>query len=342
MTTDIQTIIRQGVRERDLDHFLVEELQAAPEFRAWFLAQLPSTFEPPPFAQIQLEKSPARLQDSRQTDVRIGWFDESSTLLACVLIECKVTADFQPGQVESYRDELAALRSVLGAGRAAMVLVAPSGRLATLGRAAEFCATVSIEDMIDALSARRSGAVMNDEVSVRLAVRIGLLDSIRSRRSQTEWTPVTLPEKRRFADGYADLAREVVPHLSVRPSTDGPNALTRFFDGLGVERSFPCGVKLKHEFGSNESRKYANLQFNGAAARLPALRARGDLFMGGRLAPVASGKALFVRIETPGLVLNILQFDRQRDKIIEGLKAIGELAEWFSTHQRTLRTLLSD
>jgi hypothetical protein len=31
-------IYSESARERDLDHFLMEELQASPDFRAWFSA----------------------------------------------------------------------------------------------------------------------------------------------------------------------------------------------------------------------------------------------------------------------------------------------------------------
>ncbi|MER8522165.1 MULTISPECIES: hypothetical protein [unclassified Mesorhizobium] len=85
-----------------------------------------------------LQKSPPRENDRRQTDVRIGWFDDDQTLRACVLIESKVTADFQAGQAQAYAAELAVLRERLGRKVATALLVAPAARLATLAHNGSF------------------------------------------------------------------------------------------------------------------------------------------------------------------------------------------------------------
>ena len=49
MTSKIDSSIvnsfSKTVRERDLDHFLMEELQASPDFRAWFIGHLDGRFD---------------------------------------------------------------------------------------------------------------------------------------------------------------------------------------------------------------------------------------------------------------------------------------------------------
>ena len=327
-------VFRDRVRERDLDNFLVEELRASDSFREWFLSHLPSLFDCPFNCEIRLHKSPQRIQDARQTDVRLGWFN-GENLRACVLIESKVTADFQPGQAEAYAQEVMALRAELGTNHACAVLIAPQAKMKTLQGASQFQARITIEELVDALTQRRLYGLADGELDARLAVRIELLEALAGKRLSTGWLPVTVESKRDFAKAYTELAKLVVPNLNVRPSSDGPKAITRFFDGINIPAQFPCPVNLKHEFGDGNGTKYANLQFSGQAGKYEQLRARSALFTGG-LYPIASGKSLFVRIDTPSLRPVAEEFDGQREKIINGLEAVGRLADWFEQNSAEL------
>ena len=330
-------LFQDRVRERDLDNFLVEELEASKPFRTWFVTRLVG-FEPPAVAEVRLQKSPPRLLDGRQTDVRIGWF-EGGDLKACVLIESKVTADFQPGQAEAYRAEVEAFRSEVGPKAAFGVLVAPASRLAALVHDGAFDTAIPIEDIVAALSARLADDSLDIELRARLTVRIDLLEALLGKRTGTDWQPRTVPAKRDFAIRYEELARELVPHLRVRRSTDGPKSLTRFFEGLVVDGTFPntVSVNLKHEFGGTLETKYVNLQFTGMADRLDAVRGSGLVSLPSYV--VAPGKALFVRLDTPGIDPSA-SFDEQMESAGEGLRAIGHLASWFQANQRQLGILL--
>jgi hypothetical protein len=334
------SLYRDRVRERDLDNFLVEELRASDHFRDWFLSKLPEDFERPARGEVRLHKSPPRAQDARQTDVRLGWFD-GDTLLACVLIESKVTADFQPGQAEAYRDEVAALRGQLGGPHTACaVLIAPGAKMRALEGAAHFQAQIAIEDMMDALRARRIEGLPEPELDARLAVRIELLEALAGKRAASEWQPITVESKRDFAIRYAELARLIVPDLTVKPSSDGPDAITRLFEGLSTPSNFPRRVALRHELGDCAGMKYANLQFKHQAKGYEQLRAQSALFVDG-LYPIASGKSLFVRIDTPALRLVADEFEAQRENVIIGLKAVGQLATWFAAHSAQLASLFA-
>jgi hypothetical protein len=338
---DELNLFRDRVRERDLDNFLVEELQASQAFRTWFLDRLAPYLNQPSDCDIRLHKSPPR-EDGRQTDVQIGWFDASNSLRGCVLIESKVTADFQPGQAEAYKGQVDRHLKLNGPKAACAVLIAPRQRLAGLQGKEHFDAAISLEEIIEALERRRSEGLADAELDARLMVRIDLLEALCGKRSVSDWTPVTLAEKRDFATAYADLAQSMLSHLRVRPSTDGPKAITRFFEGLSVSADFPCKVNLKHEFGQGVAVKYANLEFRGMAHRLNALKARKDLFVGAPFSPTDSGsKSLFVRVETPGLNPVGERFEAQREKIVAGLEAIGRLAAWFEQNQVTLKSLLA-
>lgn len=326
---------RDRVRERDLDNFLVEELQASEAFRAWFIGRLPSTFRPPAVAGVRLQKSPPRA-DRRQTDVRIGWFEEDR-LAACVLIESKVTADFQPGQAEDYVREAERHRTELGDSHCCTVLVAPAAKLATLDHTG-FDTTVTLEDIAANLIARSQQAEIDPELRARLVVRSELVEALAGKRAGVGWTPVTIAGKRDFAQAYADLAEKMAPELRVRASTDGPKALTRFFDGLRVPPDFPARVQLKHEFGVAGEMKYANLQLSGFSNAAEAVRSSG-LLRDTPFSIARSAKSLFIRGATPGLD-PMAEFDTQRTNVEAGIAMVKRLADWLAEVAPRLSPLL--
>jgi hypothetical protein len=330
-----ELLFKDRVRERDLDNFLVEELHASPDFRDWFVACLGDRFEAPSGCEIHLQKSPPRLQDARQTDVQIGWFDDAGAIRARILIESKVTADFQPGQVDAYVAELTAARANLGPRRAATVLVAPAGRIATLLDAAAFDASISIEEMAEKLDGRQ-GADMPAELVARLAIRVQLLEALCGRRASSGWIAMTVPEKRDFAEAYAALALEKLPTLRVRPSTDGPKAITRIFEGLTLA-GLPTPA-LRHEFGNRVPWKWVNAQFAGFAPQVGRLVASGILAETTFTAE-AAGKSLAIRASTPGVDPQA-PFESQRDAVLAGLQAMGSLVEWLTVHRERLADII--
>lgn len=328
---------RDRVRERDLDNFLIEELHASTEFRDWFVARLGDRFDVPTGLEVRLQKSPPRMQDARQTDVQIGWFDGSGELRGCVLIESKVGADFQPGQVEAYAEEAAAARARFGARRAATVLVAPAGRITSLTGASSFDARVAIEEVADQLEARRA-AGLAEELDARLAMRIQLLEALCGRRASSGWIATTVLEKRDFANAYAALALKRLPSLRVRPSTDGPKAITRIFEGFSLP-GLPTPA-LRHEFGSGVAWKWVNAQFPGSAASLDRVRASG-LLAGTSFTAEAAGKSLAIRMATPGIDPTA-SFDGQRQAVVAGLDAMGALVAWLKANAGALGAALDD
>ena len=65
---DLGERFSKSARERDLDHFLIEELQASPDFRDWFIEHLSDCFSPPRNARVLTGRSPHRLYNYRKTD----------------------------------------------------------------------------------------------------------------------------------------------------------------------------------------------------------------------------------------------------------------------------------
>lgn len=320
-------LFSKGMRERDLDNFLVEEFYSSPEFRSWFVAQAGSAFTEPSDLEIRLHKSPSRVQDSRQTDVRIGWFAKGDALKAAILIENKVGSGFQEGQAASYAAEAAALRSELGASAVATVLVAPKAHFSNLAHDGHFDGEIAIEDIIAKLEDRLRAPDLIPELAARLTARIDLLEAICGRRPENSWSPVTIEAKRDFANAYAQLAAEILPDLTVRPSTDGPKALTRIFEPLNLGRDLPPAV-IRHEFGAKVATKYVNAQFAGLAELLPSLSDNG-LLAGTRFTLRAAGKSLAIETATPG-VDPTLPFELEQAKVLQGLEAIRELVDWLA------------
>lgn len=331
------TIFRDRVRERDLDNFLVEEFASSPEFLRWVLERFDATFSPPFHFEVKLEKSPAREQDSRQTDVRIGWFDGADELRACVLVESKVTADFQPGQAEAYAEEKAAICDRLGIHSTRCLLVAPASRLAKLPHDGAFDAELALEEIIEFLETR-ADAEQNDEIKRRLVVRVQLLEALCGKRTASSWIGSTIAEKRDFALAYSELAAELLPDLRVRPSTDGPKAITRIFEGLDLD-GLPRST-LRHEFGDGSGEKYANVQFPGYGDRVSSLSSSG-IFQGTPYIAVPAGKSAAIRVPTPA-VNPLAPFSDEIEKVHTGLVAIRELVDWLHTHSVELAKLLSN
>jgi hypothetical protein len=338
MMLEPSSMFRDRVRERDLDNFLIEELHSSRPFREWLLAQFAGVFQEPSLCEVRLQKSPPRIQDNRQTDVRMGWFTADGKLRACVLIESKVTAGFEEGQASAYAAEAAAHRSTLGTHAVATALVAPEARMRALSHDGAFDREISIESIILALEDRLRGE-LPDEIASRISVRIDLLESLCGRKRGSQWTPVTIETKRDFAEAYVVLAREIVPTLHVRPSTDGPKAITRIFEGLSLEPEF-SSIKLRHEFGSNVATKYANVQLSGFGDKVQALQS-SKVFSGTPYYAAEAGKALAIRVNTPGIDPT-LPFDRERDKVAAGLKAVRDLAAWMDRNRCEIAELIQE
>lgn len=331
----IENAYRDSVRERDLDNFLVEELSASSEFREWVLGKVTAAFTVPQDTEVRVRKSPPRnSNDGRQTDVQLGWFS-GEILRSCVLIESKVTDGFQPGQAESYVAEVRGLLNHLGVRHAAAILVAPASKLARLPHNGAFQAEVAIEEIIAFLEMRLTN-LEEGELARRIRVRVELLEALCGKRQSNSWIANTIQEKRDFALAYAALAAEILPDLAVRPSTDGPNAITRIFEGLAIP-GLP-DLKLRHEFGRGVPQKYANVQFPGCADHETRIRDSGLLDGTPYLADKA-GKSLAIRVQTPG-INPMLAFEDERDKVELGLRAIGDMVLWLRANGANLARLL--
>ncbi|MET3602018.1 hypothetical protein [Martelella mangrovi] len=326
---------RDSVRERDLDNFLVEELSSSDDFRDWLLSRITAAFVPPETGDIRVRKSPVRASlDGRQTDVELGWFSGGDQQ-ACVLLESKVTAEFQTGQAESYLGEVQAQLRKLGPKRAAAVLVAPAGKMASLQHNGAFAADVTIEEIITFLESRLVD-IQEGELSRRLSVRIELLEALAGKRTSGGWVASPVAEKSNFAIAYEQLASKILPDVKVRPSTNGPQAITRIFDGMLIP-ALP-NMKLRHEFGNQVASKYTNAQFPHRASQVGVVRSSG-LLRGTPYQVETAGRSLSIRAKTPG-VDPMRPFEQEEDKVEEGLIATRDLLAWIRANAAEIARLL--
>ncbi len=215
------------------------------------------------------------------------------------------------------------------------ILVAPASKLLGLPHRGAFDAEVTIEEIIAFLEMRLF-SLTDEELSRRVRVRIELLEALCGKRSSSGWIANTVQAKRDFALAYTDLAAEILPDLAVRPSTDGPKAITRIFEGLSIPEL--SELKLRHEFGSGVRPKYANVQFPGCAEHWNRLRDSG-LLEGTPYVAEKAGKSLAIRVPTPG-INPMMPFDDERDKVECGLMAIKDMVHWLRANGASLARLM--
>jgi hypothetical protein len=322
-----------SVRERDLDHFLIEELQASSAFRSWFVGHLGEGFQIPVDALVRTERSPPRLTDNRQTDLRLAYYNPDGTIAAVVLVECKVADGFQEEQAEDYSREVVAWREQLGSARAASILAAPRNNQ-RLTKRHHFDGFVAIDDMAVILKARRD-AVADGELRERLAIRADLLEALAGKRSK-QWNPQPVRERVMLAAIYDRVVRERLADFSVNSTTSGKRADDRFFGEFPGAYAFHGNVILKHRiYQGVVCLEFRNSKITNAMMSM--IRLPED----GSIVPHWTGKTketLQLRAKT--LPLRDYEDDlAQQSRIAETLDAVKSLTTWFSSNVALLNSL---
>lgn len=340
--------MHESVRERDLDHLLLEELHASDRFLVWLLAHVPS-FQPSGYAASQVMRSPRRESDGRQTDLHVDFLCEGGALRARLLIENKVSDSFQDGQAESYRDEIAVLRGKLGTENAAAVLVGPEHYRHKSG-AECFDAFVSLDAVLAVFRERMAelGVGGSGEMGRRIEVKLDLLERLAGKKTAAgdTWQAPPVPAKREFSARYREFMRnQLGAEYIISESSDGPGAITKLYSVFPAKRAFPFEVRLRHEFGKvpKEQTKYANLQFPGKLHLLDAVRNAPGLLPADRSIYAAeAGGALAIRIDTPAIDPQGELFNEQVPKLKECADAIRRLITWLSENRGRITAMVGD
>jgi len=240
-----------SARERDLDNFLLEELSASKNFRAWLFSRLARFLDVPPHSRLVVARNPKREIAVGQTDLSVACLDQDGNQAALLLIESKVALGFQPGQPDRYKLEVEAARSRLGQRHAAAIVVAPRSNHQVLDNA-HFDGTILIEDIIDHLNKRIASDLIGTgalavELKARVEKKIELLEYLAGKRAQSNWSPNPIPERLNFMELYRQHALETAPRLKATQSSGNGKATSVLFTGLQVP-GLDC-KNIRHDFG---------------------------------------------------------------------------------------------
>jgi hypothetical protein len=325
----------KSVRERDLDHFLIEELQASPDFRDWFIGHLSDCFSPPQNAIVRTERSPQRLTDDRQTDLRLAYYHQDGSLVAAVLVESKVADGFQLNQAEDYSREVSAWRDKLGKKQAACVLAGPHNNQ-RIAKGEHFDAFVAIDDMAKVLKTRTDG-MRDKELRERLLIRIDLLEALAGKQSN-QWNPQPVAARANLAEVYDRLIQDHLPGFDVNRTSAGKSADDRFFRKFPSSSYFRGDVLLKH-------RIYAGivcLEFRRSKISIADVD-KLNLPTDGSIDPHWTGRTkdtLQLRVRVPP-VPELADLSSQESAVATSLDAIRYLATWFSENVHLLNQITS-
>jgi hypothetical protein len=209
-----------AIYERDVDVVLVMALRSSAAARALVCAAVGVPADP-----LLSVRHSLTTPDGREADVvlRTG----ESRRPHVVEIENKIDADFQPGQIESYRDRARASEASGDVSSARTLLLAPEGYLRTAGAVVElFHSTVSYEELRDCL---RHESAWADEAALLIE------HAIRQHRRGGRQSPTDDAKTTFFADFTARAEGRGLPHVPVIPRKSGAGFLWYPLEGTLVQ-----------------------------------------------------------------------------------------------------------
>jgi hypothetical protein len=327
--------------ERDVDLLLIEELKCSPAFVAWFAGRVGEALGTTMVWKCSsVAHSKRRLHNRREIDITLHL--ESGTGRTVILIENKLDTDPQPRQAESYLEEAAALVKSGEAKTAHTVLVAPQ---AYLKRASDFTGKFSsaisyeeISQFISARSCREEG-----ELAARLEHRHALLDQAIT-KARRGYEAVPLSEIEAFNAQYVGLLREFGINLEPGPSMlkegrPGESKTMIFAPAALPKWPFLPQTRLVHQLREGN----ANINFygwGGLFTRLASVMAPDLKGTPYRPVPtvnkrIGGNSGLMLVVDTPPID-NLMSFDEQQDRILEGARITSDLREWFVGHRSAI------
>jgi hypothetical protein len=327
--------------ERDVDLLLVEELKCSPPFVAWFAGRIGEALATPfAWTGSSVAHSKRRLHNRREIDIALHL--ESKAGRTIVLIENKLDTAPQPRQAESYLEEAAALVTSGDAVAVHTVLVAPQAYLKRSSDFADkFDSTVSYEEIARFIGDRALGE--QDELAARLEHRRALLDqAITKARRGYEAVPVS--EIGAFNARYIGLLEEFGINLEPGPSMlkegrPGESKTMIFAPAVLPKWPFLPQTRLVHQLREGN----ANINFygwGGLFTRLAGVMAPDLNGTPYRPVPTINKRAggnsgLMLVADTPPID-NLMSFEEQQDRILEGARITAGLRDWFVGHRSVI------
>lgn len=285
-------VIFRKVRERDIDLLLLEQMCCSAEFVNWFFLRV---MKRPPACLNLLSAKHSVVSSLGQTDIEVVVADDGGREVV-FLIENKIARTKQPTQSERYE----ARRATYSGKDCRVVLVTPK-RYATPSFVEGYNSVVNLEDVLKWFQD-------NELDGIRKVFKIALLE-------QALVQPM-LPRNGDFRKRYWSISQGD-EYRGLRMREDGGNF---HFHPVGL----PARVRLVHRviLGRVEiifrGRRNEFLALKKTVAEIP------EHSFEVRTYPKSS--ALSAKVSP---LVREMNFDPQKEKVVEGLQAAVKLWEWF-------------
>jgi hypothetical protein len=285
-------VIFRKVRERDIDLLLLEQLCCSPEFVTWFFLQVTKRR---PSSLHLLSAKHSVVGSLGQTDIEVVVADDSGREVV-FLIENKVGRTKQPTQSERYEER----RTTYSGRECHVVLVAPS-RYATTSFVKGYESVVKLEDVFKWFQD-------NELDSIRKVFKIALLEQA--------LVPIPPPGIGDFRKRYWSISQRD-EYRDLKMPEHGGNF---HFHPEGL----PPRVRLVHKV----VRGRVEIVLKGKRNEFLALKRAVAEIPGHSFEVRAYPKSSAVSAQVSQLIRE-MNFDPQKEKVVEGLQEAVKLWEWF-------------
>ncbi len=263
---------------------------------------------------IQIQKSPQRVLKNGQTDT--GLFFRNRSENVAILIENKVISPFTPRQPERYVEEKKALLKEGRFDKVATVVIAPEKYCGADNRVQLFDGVVPYEEFV---------ALFPGTSIIKKAIDY----------CEAGWVAEDVPQVSQNFQAYAAIIKDEFPGLTMK--TKGKNkplqSRTIYFHEPTVcsRRNWPA-IILNHQW--QEGR--AKLLFRGWGAFRRLLTPIVERDLTGTALEIDPNRTKSFGLMLPTPVVQNTSGMNQLNEMIEGLSAVQELADWYSTNHQTI------
>lgn len=298
-----------GVSERDIDLLLLEEFVSSHDFIAWFLVAVGIDLSEP----FHVTEARMSVTDSTgESDLYLIISDASGQLHG-LLIENKISAQFQPGQAKRYQARASILKASEGFASATTILAAPERYLGDGGDAKGFDSSITYEQIVEWF---QDGEKLGSRENYKIYMLEGAIEKAVRGYQLEEDASVT-----NFWWHYWRLSLAVAPELEMPEPVGKPSSST--FAHFNPN-NLPSGVRLVHKMTHGN----LDIQFSSMGESLDVLRDRlGDKLKPGMFIARAA-KSGVIRQKVP-VVSPSLSFELEEEKVREVLISAVSTLHWF-------------
>ncbi len=329
--------------ERDVDLILIEELKCSSEFVCWFTSQVYDNA-----SQANLIKtwdvlhSVRRMRNRREIDIFLTVKNMEGENIG-FLIENKLDASDQPDQAESYREECEHLVSAGEVNHSYAILVCPESYISVNSTfAAKFDAVVTYENVMEFMEKRMETEV--GELAVRLAHRRNLMDQAVT-KSRRGYEAIPVVEIDDFNSKYVTLCQRHFPGLIPGPSmirVGRPGeSKTMIFDPKTLTKYiYLPQTRIVHQLREGNVNinfyTWGNFFDDIATSIQTSLKETPFMVAATMNRRKGGSSGLMVYGETLPID-NLKPFDNQIPELLEGMKMVDLLRDWFEKNQMTIQ-----